>query len=111
MMDEGELEKTEAGTRSERGREREGETEVPRGDRARELDSMFERNMATRVSERLETSAICKNNLSNYEERLLASPSDMFYCNPISFTRSLLVDPSAVYIQLYRCSCILLLIM
>lgn len=64
----------------------EGETEVPRGDRARELDSMFERNMATRVSERLETSAICKNNLSNYEERLLASPSDMFYCNPISFT-------------------------
>lgn len=70
------------------------------GDAGRELESMFERNMATRVSERLETSAICKNNLSNYEERRLASRSGMFYCTPISLTRSLLADPSAVYIQM-----------
>lgn len=104
MMDEGELEeKTEGGKASERGGEREmegcteGETEVECGDGGRELESMFERNMATCVSERLETSAICKNNLSNYEERLLASPSGVFYCTPISLSRSLLADPSAVY--------------
>lgn len=77
-----------------------GATEVVCGDGERELESMFERNMATRVSERPETSAICKNNLSNYEERLLASPSSMFYCTPISLPRSLLLDPSAVYIQM-----------
>lgn len=53
------------------------------GDGGRELRRMFERNTATRVSERPETSAICKNNLSNYEEGLLASPSGVFYCTHI----------------------------
>lgn len=76
-----------------------GETEVACGDGGRELGSMFERKMATCVSERLETSAICKNNLSNYEERLLAAPSGMFYCTPISLTHSLLADPSAVHME------------
>lgn len=52
----------------------EGEMEVACGDGGRELRRMFERNTATRVSERPETSAICKNNLSNYEEGPLASP-------------------------------------
>lgn len=55
--------------------------EVACGDGGRELRRMFERNTASRVSERTETSAICKNNLSNYEEGLLASPSGVFYCN------------------------------
>lgn len=35
--------------------------------------------MATCVSKGLETSAICKNNLSNYEERVLASAPGMLY--------------------------------
>lgn len=106
-MDGGELEeKTERGKARVRGREGEmegctdGATEVACGDGGRELESMFERNMATCVSERPETSAICKNNLSNYEERLLASPSSMFYCTSISLSRSLLIGPSAIYIQM-----------
>lgn len=57
-------------------------TEVACGDSGRKLESMFERNMATRVSERPETSAICKNNLSNYEERLLASRPACFTVRP-----------------------------
>ena len=42
------------------------------GDSERELERIFEKNMATRVSRQPETPALCKNNLSNYEERLLA---------------------------------------
>lgn len=76
-----------------------GET-VACGSGGRELESVFERNMATRVSERLETSAICKNNLSNYEERVLASASGVLYCTPISLNRSWLLDPPAVDIQM-----------
>lgn len=37
----------------------------------RDLEIIFERNMATHVSKQHKTSALCKNNLSNYEERLL----------------------------------------
>lgn len=48
-----------------------GEMEVACGDSGRELERILERNIATRVSKQLKTSAICKNNLSNYEERLL----------------------------------------
>lgn len=40
----------------------------------------FERNMATHVSKQSETSALCKNNLSTYEERLLAFLSGMLFC-------------------------------
>lgn len=86
----------------------EGEMEVACGDGGREIQRMFERNTATRVSERPETSAICKNNLSNYEERLLASPSGCFTVRPSD-------SPShASYIRLlytFRCGHILLLIM
>lgn len=82
--------------------------EVACGDGGRELQRMFERNTAARVSERPETSAICKNNLSNYEERLLASPSGVFYCTPSD-------SPApASYIRLlytFECGRILLLIM
>lgn len=35
--------------------------------------------MATCVSKGLKTSAICKNNLSNYEETVLASAPGMLY--------------------------------
>lgn len=82
--------------------------EVACGDGGRELQGMFERNTAARVSERPETSAICKNNLSNYEERLLASPSSVFYCTPSDS------PAQASYIRLlytFECGRILLLIM
>lgn len=62
------------------GREREGD-----GD-GRELDRIFERNMATHVSTQRQTSARCKNNLSNYEERRRAFLSGMFYCTPPLYT-------------------------
>lgn len=58
---------------------KEGEMEVAWRDSERELERIFERNMATHVSK---TSALCKNNLSNYEERLLAFLSGMLYCTP-----------------------------
>lgn len=77
----------------------EGETEAAHGEGGRELERMFERNMATRVSERLERSAICKNNLSNYEESRLASPSDMFYCTPIWLTRCSCTRMCCIYLD------------
>lgn len=40
--------------------------------RQRELERKFERNMATHVSKQPQTSALCKNNLSNYEKHLPA---------------------------------------
>lgn len=106
MMDEGELEEKMEVVGG--GGCTEGEMGVACGDGGRDLQSMFERNTAARVSERPQTSAICKNNLSNYEERLLAFPSGMFYCTPSD-------SPArASYIQLlytFECGCILLLIM
>lgn len=42
--------------------------------------------MATRVSKQPKTSALCKNNLSNYEERLLAFLSRMLYCGMTTLT-------------------------
>lgn len=48
------------------------ETDVAWKGREGELERVFERNMAAPVSGRLKTSALCKNNLSNNEERLPA---------------------------------------
>lgn len=65
--------------------------EVACGDSGGELGRIFERNTATRVSEQAGTSALCKNNLSNYEEGLPASLSAMFYCTT--------APPSHIYIS------------
>lgn len=67
--------------------------EVAWGDSEEELERIFERNMATHVSKQPETSALCKNNLSNYEERLLAFLSGMLYCG-----RRLIPQHAPVYI-------------
>ncbi len=56
--------------------------EVEWRDSERELERIFERNMATHVSKQPKTSALCKNNLSNYEERPLLS--GMLYCRRTS---------------------------
>lgn len=78
-MDEGESEGVKVSGRGEREREREmvmegRGTHTRRGDGGRrELERIVERNMATHG---------VKNNLSNYEERLHAFLSGMFYCTP-----------------------------
>lgn len=97
MMDE---EKTQGGKVGQKEMEgcTKGKMEVACGDGGRELEGMFGRNIATRVSKRLETSAICKNNLSNYKERLLASPSTPGYCTPNSLVRSLLLHICCTYV-------------
>lgn len=82
--------------------------EVAGRDSERELEGIFERNMATRVSKQPKTSALCKNNLSNYEERLLAFLSRMLYCGRTPPT-SLSSDIHLLYI--FRCRHTLLLIM
>lgn len=69
---------------------------------------MFERNMTTHVSMQHETSALCKNNLSNYGERLLPFLSGMLY----SIRTPRLIPPTYVHpLYIFRCSHILPLIM
>lgn len=71
--------------------------EVAWRDSERELERIFERNMATHVSKQPKTSALCKNNLSNYEERLLAFLFGMLYCRRTS--RQIPHLPPHIYIS------------
>lgn len=81
-----------------------GKMEVACWDSGGELGRIFERNTATRVSEQAGTSALCKNNLSNYQEGLPASLSAMFYCTTPPFSHIHLL-------YIFGCSHILPLIM
>lgn len=56
------------------------EMEVVCGDTGRKLERKFERNVATHVSKQPQTSALCKNNLSNYEKPLPAFLPEMLHC-------------------------------
>lgn len=70
-------------------------------DSEKELERIFERNMVTRVGKQPKTSALCKNKLSNHEERQLAFLSGMLYCT-CHLTRPLspLIYTFPVYIQM-----------